>query len=217
MSYALDAQRRVKMSSNDAEFDLISKAVAGDLAALELLLFRHRKRLTAYVQARFPPELRDSLEPQDIVQDTWLRAIRAIATFRPDGFDPFRRWLVTIARHVIDDQLKYIRSTKRQGVRVQTDQTDENASIIQLLGELALYKRTPSKSAANHELVAALESGIAKLPGDQAEALRLRFLNGVDIKEIAAKMNRSAGAISMLCNRAMKSLRWEMRSVSAYI
>jgi RNA polymerase sigma-70 factor (subfamily 1) len=204
------------MASNNDESSLITAAISGDLAALEMLLTLHRRRLVAYVQSHFPEELRDSLEPQDIVQDTWLRAVRSISAFRPGGADPVYRWLVTIARNLIADQLKYRRSSKRKGSRVATDQGAEDASIIRLLEEIAVYKRTPSKSAASHELMAALDSAIDRLPFDQAEALRLRYLTGLNTKEIAQKMARSEGAISMLCNRALKHLRWEMRSMSLY-
>jgi RNA polymerase sigma-70 factor (ECF subfamily) len=205
------------MSSTEDELTLISKAVAGESAALEMLLFRCRKRLLAYVQAHFPAELVGFLEPQDVLQDTWLKAIRAISEFRPDGPDPVYRWLVTIARNLILDQVKYARTAKRKNIRVPAERTDENASIIRLLEEMAVYRRTPSRSAASHELIAALDSAIERLPRDQARALRLRHLEGLEIREIAHRMNRTEGAVSMLCNRALKSLRWEMRSVSLYI
>ncbi|MGD0771087.1 MAG: sigma-70 family RNA polymerase sigma factor [Tepidisphaeraceae bacterium] len=205
------------MSSTEDELTLITEAVAGDSAALEMLLFRCRNRLLAYVQAHFPAELVGFLEPQDVLQDTWLKAIRAISDFHPDGPDPVYRWLVTIARNLILDQVKYARTAKRKNTRVPLERTDENASIIRLLEEMAVYHRTPSKSAASHELIAALDSAIERLPSDQARALRLRHLEGLEIREIAHRMKRTEGSVSMLCNRALKSLRWEMRSVSLYM
>jgi RNA polymerase sigma-70 factor (subfamily 1) len=199
------------------ESTLISKAVAGDSASLEMLLYRHRKRLLTYLQSNLPDELRSSLEPQDILQDTWLRAIRAIADFRPQGPDPMFPWLVTIAQRLISDQLKSIRRAKRKGSRILLEGTDGDGSIVRLLEELAVYRRTPSKSAVSHELMAALDGAIKRLPDDQARAVQLRHLKGLDIKEIAKRMHRTPGSISMLCNRALRSLRWEMRSVSLYI
>jgi RNA polymerase sigma-70 factor, ECF subfamily len=209
------------MASTDDESGLISKAMAGDLAAMEALLYRHRTRLLTYVRLHFPEVLRISTEPEDIMQDTWLRAIRGFSEFRGNTSQSVNGWLAAIARGVIADQLKCLRTTKRKGTRhlldgVLVDESDQDSSIIRLLREMGLYQRTPSKSAASHELMAALDSAIGRLPADQAEALRLRYLTGLEIKEIAEKMGRSAGSISMLCNRALKSLRWEMRSVSLY-
>jgi RNA polymerase sigma-70 factor (ECF subfamily) len=205
------------MSSKDDELTLISNAVAGDSASLEMLLFRCRKRLLAYVQAHFPVELKGLLEPQDVLQDTWLKAVRAISEFRPVGPDPVYRWLVTISRNVLMDHVKYVRQKKRRSAHVRIERAGDDAPVVRLLEEMAVYQRTPSKSAASHELISALDSAIERLPRDQARALRLRHLEGLEIKEIASRMRRSEGSVSMLCNRALKSLRWEMRSISIYI
>jgi RNA polymerase sigma-70 factor (subfamily 1) len=218
------SRRREKfsMASTNDESSLISKAVAGNLAAMEVLLHRHRKPLIAYVRQHFPEALRFSTEPDDIVQDVWLRAIRNFSVFRGNTFRMVYGWLVAIARTVIADQLKSFRAAKRKGTRhllddVVVDGSGEDSSIIRLLKEMALYQRTPSKSAASHELMAALDGAISRLPADQAEAVRLRYLTGLEIQEIADKMRRTVPSVWMLCNRALKSLRWEMRSVSLYI
>ena len=205
------------MSLPDDESLLIAAAIEGDSTSLELLFYRHRKRLLAYLQSHFPTELQGSLEPRDILQDTWLKAIRAISEFHPGGTDSFYRWLVTIARHRLADQIKFVRRAKRKNTHFLLDNTAGDESIVRLLEEMAVYHRTPSKSAASHELIAALDSAIERLPDDQAKALRLRYLTGVEITEIARQMDRTPGSVSMLCNRALKSLRWEMRSVSLYI
>jgi len=205
------------MSSKDDESNLISRAVSGDSAALELLLYRYRKQLLAYVKLHFPSELRGVFEPQDILQDIWLRAIRAISEFRPETSDPVYRWLVTIARHLISDHLKYVRTAKRAGKRIPTEGANDNDSMVRLLSELATYRRTPSKSAASHELMAALESAIERLPSDQARALGLRYLAGMNTREAGQLMHRTEGSISMLCNRGLKILRMELRSASLYI
>jgi RNA polymerase sigma-70 factor, ECF subfamily len=209
------------MTPNNDDSALIAKAVAGNLAAVEVLLHRQRKPLIAYVRQHFPEALRMSTEPDDVIQDVWLRAIRSFSEFRGGSTQTLYSWLVTIARGVIADQLKGLRATKRKGTRHWIDGkfaegSGEDSSIIRLLKEMALYQRTPSKSAASHELIAALESAIGRLPAEQAEAVRLRYLDGLEIKEIADRMSRTAGSVSMLCNRALKSLRWEMRSVSLY-
>jgi RNA polymerase sigma-70 factor, ECF subfamily len=205
------------MSSVGDEPSLISKAVRGDLASLEMLLYRHHRSLSAYLQSHFPTELRDWLEPEDVLQDIWLKAITAVSRFRPEGPDPVFRWLVTIARHQISDHLKYVRTSKRKNTRHLLDKNCDDESIARLLAEMAVYLRTPSKSAVSHELMVALDSAIGRLPRDQAMALRLRHLTGLDVPEVARQMNRTRASAANLCKRALKSLRWEMRSVSLYI
>jgi RNA polymerase sigma-70 factor (ECF subfamily) len=205
------------MSSTDDEANLIFKAVNGDGVALELLLYPYGRRLLGYVRARFPDELRGVMEPSDVLQDIWLRAVGSISGFHSDASDPVFRWLVGIARHVIADHLRYVRTAKRHDSHAASTGPDESDSVVRLLEELAVYQKTPSKSAANHELMIALDSAIERLPSDQARALRLRHLTGMKSKEIAELMNRTEGSISMLCNRALKNLRLEMRSASFYI
>jgi RNA polymerase sigma-70 factor (ECF subfamily) len=205
------------MTPNDDESSLISGAVGGNTAALELLLYRHRKSVLAYIRKNFPKELRGVLEPQDILQDVWLKAVRAIPEFRPTDSDSLARWLTTIARNLVTDHLKYARAAKR-GIRSgQTVTSGDDKSIVRLLEELAIYHRSPSKSAASHELMAALDSAIERLSDVQAQAIRLRHITGLNVREISARMHRSEGSVLMLCNRALKSLRWEMRSLSLYI
>jgi RNA polymerase sigma-70 factor (ECF subfamily) len=203
------------MADTKSEIGLITKAVGGDLFAIELLLHSYHSRLLEYIEAKFPAGLRGILEPQDIVQDTWLRAVRAIRSFQPQGSDAFFRWLVTIARNLMTDQLRHAIAAKNAGSLAPMDTTD--SSVAQLLSELAVYNRTPSRSAINHELLQALNNALSRILPEQAEALRLRHLDGLSISEVAAQMKRSEGSVLMLCNRALKSLRWEMRSVSLYI
>jgi RNA polymerase sigma-70 factor, ECF subfamily len=201
------------MNSPENEPSLISRAKAGDKAAMEILFFRHRDRLDAYIKAHFPDELRGSWEPQDVLQDVWIRAMRGIGEFRPGESNSLRRWLLTIARHTIADRLKYHHAAKRKCPRAAGEAGD-NDSVLRLLEELALYHRTPSKSAANHELLAALDSAITRRSPEQAEAIRLRYLSGMEVKHVAREMRRTAAAVSMLCRRGLDSLRTELRSMS---
>jgi RNA polymerase sigma-70 factor, ECF subfamily len=201
----------------DDEARLISRAVGGDAAALELLLYMCRRRLFAYIRTHFPAELKGVLEPQDLLQDVWLRAIRAISDFQPEGSDPVYRWLVTITRNLISDHVKYVRRLKRAKKRAGSEEFGGKDSILLLLAELVSYRRTPSKSAASHELMAALESAIKQLPLDQAQALRLRYLQELNLKEAAQVMQRSEGSVAMLCNRGVKMLRAVLRSASFYV
>ncbi len=205
------------MSPIGDESLLISKAVQGDLASVEMLLYRHHNGLSAYLQSHFPKALKDWLEPEDILQDIWLKAISGVSGFRPEGPDPVFRWLVTIARRQILDHLKYIRTSKRKNTRYLLHRSCDDASMARLLAEMAVYLRTPSKSAVSHELMAALDSAIQRLPRDQAEALRLRHLSGLDVPEVARQMNRTRASAANLCKRALKSLRVELRSVSLYV
>jgi RNA polymerase sigma-70 factor (ECF subfamily) len=199
----------------DDEPELISRAANGDQTALELLLYRNRTRLLGYVKFIYSEDLHGFFEPQDIMQDIWLRAIRAFPASHPPA--PLYPWLRRIARNVVADHLKYVRRTKRARHRMAEKLGNHHDSVLRLLAELASYQKSPSKSAAAHELIILLEAALSHLPPDQSQAIRFRYLKGMDTKRVAQIMHRTEGSISMLCNRGLKLLRVELRSASFYI
>lgn len=190
---------------------LVSTAAGGDLLALEQLLRVERPRVLQYIQRHFPAELKRILEPQDVLQDTLFQAARAIRSFKSDDADSFYRWLVTIARRCMLDMIAARRTQKRGGGKTRGD------SVAMLMQDLAIEDATPSRIIAGKELATALEQCIGKLPGDYAEAVRLRYFDALPFGEIAAKMGRSQDAVRMLCNRAVEALKTEMRSASRFL
>jgi RNA polymerase sigma-70 factor (ECF subfamily) len=198
-----------------AEGQLIERAKAGDSAATWQLLALYRPHLQAYLKDHFPGALRSTLEPRDLLQDVYFQVFRRIGQFQQRDEDAFLRWVVTIARNLLTDALRRHQAAKRGGSN-SDGLPPEDQSIVTLLEELALYKRTPSQSAAAHELMSAVEVSLQRLPDDLHMALRLRHIDGLNVDEAAIKMNRSAGAIQQLCCRAVKALRLELRSSSLY-
>lgn len=186
-----------------SESELIQAAIAGDANALESLLQLNHDRLFGYVKRHLPPEIQPEADPADIVQDTYLQACRRITTFTDQGSDSFFRWLVTISRNLM---LELLRKRK-----VQRQHPDRQA--IQWLEELSLYLHTPSRSAASHELIAALQRAIAHLPPHFAQAITSRYINGLSVEETARQMNRSPQAVYYISSRALQALRNEMKSI----
>jgi RNA polymerase sigma-70 factor (ECF subfamily) len=193
-----------------------SAATAGlsDPTASELILYTERARLLAYVKRHLPVELQAWVDPNDVLQDTYFEAFRRLAHFQATDEAAAYRWLVTIARHRISELLRTRRTARRGGGMGHVHHGD---SVVAALAELASHLRTPSRSAARHEFVHALEQSLTRLPPDLGEALSLRFIQGLSCAEIAQKMGRTERAVHMLCNRALKAVRRELRSVSMYM
>jgi RNA polymerase sigma-70 factor (ECF subfamily) len=146
-----------------------------------------------------------------------IRAISSIGAFEPVGTDPFHKWLVAMSRCVLADRLRKLRSLKRGGnLRIEVPGGSAD-SVARLLEELSVYSRTPSNSAASHELMAYIRRTIERLSADHREVLNLRYMSGLDVKETAQKMGRTEPAVVMLTSRALKSLREQLRSLSLYI
>jgi RNA polymerase sigma-70 factor (ECF subfamily) len=202
------------MESATDEQTMIGRAIAGDLGALERLLQAHHDRLLQYVARQLPEELKRTIEPADVVQDTFFEACRLIGGFQAKGDDSIFRWLVTIARHRMIDMLRAHRARPVGGVP-QGSSTD--ASLVILLEQLAIYRRTPSRSAASHEFMAAIEGSLMRLPAEYREVVTLRHLQGLSVPETAARMNRSHDAVYWLCCRALQALRADLQSASLFV
>jgi RNA polymerase sigma-70 factor (ECF subfamily) len=72
---------------------------------------------------------------------------------------------------------------------------------------LAPHDRTPSRSAAAHEAVEAIRAALGEIDVDYAEALRLRYAEGLAVENTAERMGRTKAAVHMLCHRGLRRLR----------
>jgi RNA polymerase sigma-70 factor, ECF subfamily len=198
---------------SDENTTVLMRAVGGDADALHEVLAAYHPRLLAYVTKHLPAEVRSFVDPQDTVQDTCFEACRLIANFKPSGRDSTFRWLVTIARHRMVDVSRVHRTRSSDG---SGDRGQDN-SLTMLLSELAVYRRTPSRSAASHEFLAAVEQAMHRLPPLYREVLSLRHVDGLSAQETAAKMDRTPEAVYWLCCRALDAIRLDLRSASLFI
>jgi RNA polymerase sigma-70 factor (ECF subfamily) len=189
-----------------------------DATTAQLLLHTERLRLQRYVEGHLPPVLSTVVQPVDVLQDVYVEAFRRIAQFRPRDETSVYRWLVTIARNHMSMLLRAYRSRKRAGGSGMRTLSGGGDSLVVMLSELADgRRRTPSGSAAAHEFTAALERAVERLAPGPREAVRLRYLEGLTPAEAAEKMGRSIPAIHMLCQRALQTLRHDLRSASLYL
>jgi RNA polymerase sigma-70 factor, ECF subfamily len=196
------------MPSDAAEDHWVQQAVAGCEAALERLLLTHYDRLAADISRKLPGELRGLIAPDDVLQEAFVVAFREIRDFVPQGAGSFYAWLVAIARHRLLDLVKGQRAAKRGGGRVAltgcAGSPDE--SLVGLLEMLNIQEHTPSRSVARREAVSAVQVGLAGLKDDYREALRLRYIEGLPVAEVAARLGRTAHAVHMLCHRGLQQL-----------
>jgi RNA polymerase sigma-70 factor, ECF subfamily len=205
------------MAIRQTETQLIQQAIAGDTTAVGQLLCLYRPKLSAYLERHFPEDLRGDLEPQDILQDVHFQVFRSIGRFQPQGDEALYRWLIAIARNLLTDALRKQHALKRGwGRRADLDRGGDQ-HIARMLQQLVVYRRTPSRSAMSHEMVATLERAMQNLPDDYRQALQLRYLEELDVNQSAARMGRSPGSIQMLCCRALKSLREQLLAESSCV
>jgi RNA polymerase sigma-70 factor, ECF subfamily len=176
---------------------------------MQRMLHANTDRLLAYLKHKFPPDLRSFIEPQDVLQDTFFEAFQRINDFQPRGEDDSYRWLMAIARHRLLACLRMQRASKRG--RIKIEEVDD---VIAVLDELMVYSRTPSQSAMSHEIAAAIYASMSRIEPHYREVIQLRFINGLSIKQSAERMGRTEGAILMLCDRGLKALKVQLKSIA---
>ncbi len=172
---------------------LLQQAREGDRDAQDALFARHRRRLVAFVRARSPAELVRSLSPEDIVQETHLEAVRKLDTFEDRGPASFYCWLVAIARFKLAEAVRARQALKRSRETALPEDAPSTDT-------------SPSGGAEKAERAARLRDALADLPGDQGEALRLRYLEGLSVAETAGRLGKSEGAVKMLVSRGLAIL-----------
>ncbi len=201
------------------QLERIQRACAGDRAALQQLLWDHYDRLVGYLRPRVSANLNRLVAIDDIVQETFIHAIRSIGSCQATTEQSFAAWLASIADHRLHDILKTALRRKRGGDRrrIETTSADSAGAVLNLIDLISDREVSPGRMMARHEAVLALQVGIAGLPDDQREAIRLRYLEGKSIEETARRLGRTSAAVNGLVRRAKEALRGTLQDSSRWL
>jgi RNA polymerase sigma-70 factor (ECF subfamily) len=172
---------------------LVDAARAGDRMALEDLYARHQGRLLHVIRARMPAALARRVAPEDVLQETLLESSRKIDAFEPQGPSSFYRWLVAIARFKVSEAARAQKADKRAHERP-------------LDAPVFSEQTSASGAAMRGERRAELDEAIAALPERQAEAVRLRYLEGSSLAETAQALECTESAVKALVSRGLMAL-----------
>lgn len=188
---------------------LIRRATAGEQEAAQRLLVLYHPRLRARLLRQMDATMRSKFEPEDILQQVYLEAFRAIGQFAYQGKDSFLRWMYAILdRKLIDEHRALL--AERRDVRREVKAIPASAqqtTYVDLMARVAAHEGTPSRAVRKDEALAVLTACLAALPEHYREVLRMRFIEGRPVADVAQTLNRSIGAIHMICHRALRHLR----------
>lgn len=199
------------------ESTLVERAVAGDEAALTVLLTDSRLSLLDLITRKIPGELGRWISADDVVQEAHAQVFCRIDTFEDRGPESFLRWVATIALRRLRSELRRHRAAKRGGGRCvnQCIRRIDDSSIA-MLDLLVGPGRTPSGSAARWEAVDAVQSALSRIPEQYRQALSLVHLEGYSVREAAEEMGRSERAVHSLCRRGLEHMRVLLKSSTKY-
>ena len=187
--------------------ELISRLRQHNPDALAEFLTANQRPLLAFIDRQVGVALRRKIEIEDVFQEVSAEALRALPEADLTERDPFG-WLCQIAeRRIIDAHRRHFGAQKRDAGREvplgSPGGDTQHAAIIDLLvASMTSASQIVSRNAREVKLY----SGLAVLPEDQREALRLRYLEGLPSKEIAARLGKTDGAVRVMLTRALSRL-----------
>ncbi|BET67821.1 hypothetical protein ASA1KI_27390 [Opitutales bacterium ASA1] len=191
--WLLASSRAANGADEEAPCDdarLVERARAGELEALDVLVLRHREAITRRLW-RFAVDREDL---QDLVQDTFVRTIRALGTW--EARQPFAHWVLRIASNVGRDYFR--RRAVRRRHLVDTE-ADEGAGAHEALDPGS----DPAARAAANEIKLLLD----RLPPDDRALLALHHLEGLSLGEIAEQYGWTPAGAKLRAWRARRRLR----------
>jgi RNA polymerase sigma-70 factor (ECF subfamily) len=174
--------------------DLVKRVQRGDKSAYDLLVIKYQHRIIQLVN-RY---IKDPSEAQDVAQEAFIKAYRALPNFRGDS--AFYTWLYRIA---INTAKNYLLSRSRRYSDYQVDVQDaeqiENAPQLQ-------GRDTPEYLLMNDDIIRTIEAVIDNLPEEMRIAIMLREFEGMSYDEIAQTMECPVGTIRSRIFRAREAI-----------
>ncbi|MEG1769682.1 MAG: RNA polymerase sigma factor RpoE, partial [Comamonas sp.] len=183
---------------SDSDLQLVERTNAGDQRAFELLVIKYQRRIERLI-ARM---VRDTDQVQDIAQETFIRAYRALHQFR--GEAQFYTWLYRIA---VNTAKKALLDMKRNPVVSESalrSQSDEDETSY--LGQELTTDETPETVLAAQEIAQAVNDAMQALPEELRQAVTLREIEGLSYEEISAAMGCPIGTVRSRIFRAREAI-----------
>lgn len=187
----------------DADHTLVTLAQAGDQRAYNLLVIKYQRRIERLIGRM----VRDVDMVQDIAQETFIRAWRALHNFRGDA--QFYTWLYRIA---VNSAKKHLMDVKRDPIitesalRSADSEDDETSYADHPLTNRSNDSDTPETAYAAKEIAQAVNAAMDALPEELRQAITLRELEGLSYEEISDMMNCPIGTVRSRIFRAREAI-----------
>lgn len=207
--FADDLEMADEIATAESEA-LVARIKSGDQQAFAELFLLFRPRLWRFVNLRLHPQLRGRVDPDDVLQEFWLRAAARIEYFpdtaTPAGFIWFR---MILTQTLIELQRRHLGAEKRSATRERSlhggwsPESTSSSLALQLSGQFT----SPSAAFLRAELIAQLETALLGLDDIDREVLALRHFEELTNAETAMALNLSVAAASKRYIRALRRLK----------
>jgi RNA polymerase sigma-70 factor (ECF subfamily) len=190
------------VSDREVDQQLVERVQRGDKAAFDLLVTKYQRKIFRLLSRL----IRDPGEVEDVAQEAFIKAYRALPNFRGDS--AFYTWLYRIAINTAKNWL--VSQGRRAPTATDTDIEDAETFDD---GEHLRDLNTPDAMLLSRQVADAVNRAIERLPEDLRTAVVLRELEGLSYEEIAETMNCPIGTVRSRIFRAREAIAEELRPV----
>jgi RNA polymerase sigma-70 factor, ECF subfamily len=187
------------VSERDIDRQLVERVQQGDKGAYGLLVAKYQRKIMRLLSRL----VRDPSEIEDVAQEAFIRAYRALPGFR--GESAFYTWLYRIAINTAKNHL--IAAGRRPAVVEADPEEAEQFDSADALRDVA----TPDALLLSKEVGEAVNRAIDRLPDDLRTAIVLREIEGLSYEEISAAMNCPIGTVRSRIFRAREAIAEQLR------
>jgi RNA polymerase sigma-70 factor (ECF subfamily) len=188
------------MGEREVDQQLVERAQRGDKRAFELLVAKYQRKL-ARLLSRF---IRDSTEIEDVTQEAFIKAYRALPTFRGDS--AFYTWLYRIGINTAKNYLVTLgrRAPTTSEINAEDAETFEDGDQLRDLD-------TPEHELISRQIAETVNQTLEALPEELRAAITLREIEGLSYEEIAQIMNCPIGTVRSRIFRAREAIAEQLR------
>ncbi|OGA18110.1 MAG: RNA polymerase sigma factor RpoE [Betaproteobacteria bacterium RIFCSPLOWO2_12_FULL_63_13] len=183
------------MSDRELDQELVERAQRGDKHAFELLVSKYQRKLSRLL-ARF---VKDQTEVEDVAQEAFIKAYRALPSFRGDS--AFYTWLYRIG---INTAKNYLMALGRRAPTMSEFDSEEAEEFD--AGDRLRDNNTPENQLMSKQIARTVNDAMDRLPDELRSAIQLREIEGLSYEEIAVAMNCPIGTVRSRIFRAREEI-----------
>ena len=188
------------MSERDVDAELVARVQQGDKKAFDLLVLKYQRKIMRLVSRM----VRDQDEIEDVTQEAFIKAYRALPQFRGDS--AFYTWLYRIA---INTARNWLASNRRRPSSPTEFQNEDGETFNET--DNLTDNNNPESELASREIAETVNATIESLPEDLRTAIVLREIEGMSYEDIAQTMNCPIGTVRSRIFRAREAIAVKLR------
>jgi RNA polymerase sigma-70 factor (ECF subfamily) len=190
------------LSERDADQLLVDRVKSGDQQAFNLLVRKYERKVVRLISRL----VRDPAEVEDVAQEAFIKAYRALPQFRGDS--AFYTWLYRIA---VNTAKNHLVAQGRRPIPLSDTLSDDEDGESFGRDDVVSDNQTPDAELLSRQIAETVNRAIEALPQDLRTAVTLREIEGLSYEEIAEAMNCPIGTVRSRIFRAREAIAQQLR------